>query len=63
MNLVLHCLNERVVGHLPQWVIRWFGGERIVKAWISNLYQSVQMPRLNKQFIFVMLDHFLSKYY
>uniref|UniRef100_A0A915E1V4 Sorting nexin-14 n=1 Tax=Ditylenchus dipsaci TaxID=166011 RepID=A0A915E1V4_9BILA len=59
-DLVLHCLDEAIEDGLPHFLIRCLGGQRNLRLQMRNLVQAFQLPRLNKQLVFVLMDRIIQ---
>ncbi|KAI1727972.1 PXA domain-containing protein [Ditylenchus destructor] len=60
-DLVVHCLEEVIEEKLPHIIIRVLGGQKNVRQQIRNLFHIFQLPRLNKQLVFVLLDKIVQQ--
>ncbi|KAI1727248.1 PXA domain-containing protein [Ditylenchus destructor] len=60
-DLVVHCLEEVIEEKLPHIIIRVLGGQKNVRQQLRNLFQIFQLPRLNKQLVFVLLDKIVQQ--
>jgi len=60
-DLLYRCIEALVEERIPRLVIFLLGGQREVRTVVRNILDVFQLPRLNKQLMFVLMDRIMHK--